>query len=46
LVVLAPGMGLLSYLWGFRVLLLSSVGIFFLALGVLLYTWFSRVRRS
>jgi serine/threonine protein kinase len=40
-VVLAIGMGLLSYLWGFSVLLLGGVGIFLLALGVLLYDLFS-----
>jgi serine/threonine protein kinase len=45
-VFLAIGMGLLSYLWGFSVLLLGGVGIFLLALGVLLYDLFSQVRRS
>ncbi len=46
LVVLALGISLLSYLWGFRVLFLSSVGIFLLALGILLYDLFSWARRS
>ena len=44
-VALAIGMGLLSYLSGMSVLLISGVGVFLLALGVLLYDVFSRAGR-